>query len=577
LSGFKNLTTLAVLDMDSLDYVSEIHQCIVRSWTTLTSLRLSFSEALSGRSRKPPPELHSDDDSDQEDDFTQLAPVPPGVPPPAPPLSSSNDAPTKALKAQEEKKKQEAVLAQILGIDQAMPEPPPPPPPAEPDRRPMEDPRKAFAKNLAPLGKLLLKLTEGEDSDVGKAALSVITKASKLYVDSLEKELSGSETEAGGGLEAPLTTAPDPPSEDAGKTASENDATERGLFDEPEKKERPQINADVDISNPDDIDVEAPEAPETASDNESATPEDEQHIDDATRDGEAKNVAEMKAAPAINELNELLSGPRTTESKFYKYYLKERTRLQQLIEDHLDKRDSITVTDAVDEAKKETLRESIDAIIGDLIALELEFKVKLGDSRTSPTTDGAVDQVSEYVRQTRGLNLDTLAIYLIPIKAVVVMRAINIHVLRSITLLEVGHQSLFWVSAAKANRVSPLPLRNIYTDNITLHFLALVHQLKCVEELLMVERKQHALIESATPKTIVTIDQIRRTALKKHARTLKVLMIQNDDTPDWDLNTESAILLCQRAKNLEELAVSFGTRTMVCSCRTRTAVFFAAD
>jgi hypothetical protein len=41
-------------------------------------------------------------------------------------------------------------------------------------------------------------------------------------------------------------------------------------------------------------------------------------------------------------------------------------------------------------------------------------------------------------------------------------------------------------------------------------------------------------------------------------------MIQNDDTSDWDLNTESAVLLCKRAKNLEELAVSFGTRTMVC-------------
>jgi hypothetical protein len=203
--------------------------------------------------------------------------------------------------------------------------------------------------------------------------------------------------------------------------------------------------------------------------------------------------------------------------------------------------------------------------MSDLIQLEVQFKDSLSASQTHQGASGGAEKISDYVRQTRGLNLETLSIYLIPIKAGVLMKAINIQVLRSITLLEVGHQNLFWATAAKHNAISPLPLRKIYTDNVTLHFLAFVHNLECVEDLLMVERKPPASVESLTTKTSVTMDQIRRTVLRKHVGTLKVLMIQNDDTSDWDLNTESAVLLCKRAKNLEELAVSFGTRTMVCS------------
>jgi hypothetical protein len=55
LSGFKNLHCLAILDLGTLDYGTELKQCLFNSSTSLKNLKLSFSEGLASRSRKPPP------------------------------------------------------------------------------------------------------------------------------------------------------------------------------------------------------------------------------------------------------------------------------------------------------------------------------------------------------------------------------------------------------------------------------------------------------------------------------------------------------------------------------------------
>ena len=174
--------------------------------------------------------------------------------------------------------------------------------------------------------------------------------------------------------------------------------------------------------------------------------------------------------------------------------------------------------------------------------------------------------MSDYVRNTRGLTLTSLAIYLIPIKASILSRAIDLTVLQNITLLNVGPQIPFWNLLARENKISSLPLRKIHTDNVTWPFLAFVSQLDTLTELYLLERTQKARVESTAAKTTVTMEQIRRVILKKHVSTLKILMIRNDAGAEWDLNVKSAMLLCQRAKALEELAVSFGIRTMVKPC-----------
>jgi hypothetical protein len=172
------------------------------------------------------------------------------------------------------------------------------------------------------------------------------------------------------------------------------------------------------------------------------------------------------------------------------------------------------------------------------------------------------EKMVEYVRTTRGLTLNSLAIYLIPVRAVVLSTAIDLHVLQSITLLNVGPQIGIWNLLYRENKIFPLPLKKIYTDNVTVPFLQCAAELDCITELLLLE-KQKGRVESTAAKTTVTMEQIRKAILKKHAPTLKVLMIKHDSANDWDLNIKTTLLLCHRAKALEELSVSFGVKTMV--------------
>jgi hypothetical protein len=180
---------------------------------------------------------------------------------------------------------------------------------------------------------------------------------------------------------------------------------------------------------------------------------------------------------------------------------------------------------------------------------------------SKPTT---TSEERDYLRQTRGLPLEELAISLIPIKASVLTRAIDFNCLKEITLLNVGPQTPLWKMLSKEYDVSSLKLRKIHTDHVTIELLAFLNRLERVDELLMFERIQKPRVESTTAKTTVTIEQIRKAVLKKHASTLKVLVIRNDsNSTEWDMNIETTMLLCQRAKALEELAVAFSVQTMV--------------
>jgi len=194
-----------------------------------------------------------------------------------------------------------------------------------------------------------------------------------------------------------------------------------------------------------------------------------------------------------------------------------------------------------------------------------ESRLKKSSLFDATSSKSATAAMSEYVRKTRGLALKTLAIYLLPVKASVISKAIDLTVLQSVTLLNVGPQLQFWNMLSKENKTRPLPLHKIHTDNVTLPFLVCVAQLETVTELYLLERTQKARVESTAAKTTVTMEQIRKVALKKHAGTLKILVIRNESGSDWDLNAKTAVLLTRRSKLLEELAVSFGIKTMVSS------------
>ena len=602
LCGFKNLKTLTVLDMDSLEYLDELKQCIRDSSSTLNSLKISFSDALINRSRKPQPDPQSDDDSDQEDEFGQLIP-PPGLPPPQPPLGPHPDpfGPSKTLKAQEEKKEQEAALAKILGCEGPPPKPKPQSPaPVKPEiEKPKseEDPKRRFIRNLAPVAaKLMGHVKPGGDvSAEGKETLAMIEKAAQMYLEATEQEKKPEKAPAS----VDSSTAKATPASSSASTDGAEDAVvmsgavpeEPGLFDGPAKKSK--AKEDSDVSNPEDINVEEPEGNELVVDldlpateataeepvvTEAASTEtSDDVVDEAAKEASEKaNAARVAAKVAeiaekldqegreflevIDQHAELVSSVVAMEQEGDMWAKKVEEFTSQLQSgDNITEADRQMIAQA--KAAIKTVSERVVQLSAGMSAVT-EHISELKELSREGT--GARSAMSDYVRSTRGLTLDTLSIYMIPTKASVLSRAVDINALQSITLLNVGAQSPIWNMLARENKLSPLPLRKIHTDNVTLPFLLCLSQLEKLTELVMMERTSKDRVEGNALKSTVTIEQIRKMVLKKHAPTLKILVIRNDTiSMEWGLNIKTAMLLCDRAKNLEELACSFGVRTMV--------------
>ncbi|KAH8656053.1 hypothetical protein BGZ60DRAFT_385021 [Tricladium varicosporioides] len=592
LCGFKHLKTLEVLDMDTLDYINELRTCIRHCSPTLTTLKLSFSESLAQKSRKPPPEIHSDSNSDTEDEFGQI--IQPGPPPPGGPSSSSDPyGPSKVLKAQEEKKKQEDVLQRIFGVQTARKSTKPLPTvklQVEAKPKVEEDPKIRFVRNLAPVAaKLMSHVKPGADlTSEGKQVLELIEKAARMYTESMEKENEDAPqtTSEGNSIEpTPATsTASADGLTDQDTVTSGGVADGPGLFDEPEQNVSTP-KADPLVANPDDIDIEEPEEVTDIGDEVDDSTAEHSPVDDISSDKiDVADSEELKAdhvdkdvntsaeAPVSidwntrNQLAEQAAAIRASHTEIQNEGLRLKIKMEELREKMINTEPSANDFEALAlaEAEFKKVSESVANLSRNMQELNDQVDEVGVEARSlalpkTPATEKI--KMSEYVRSTRGLTLDTLAIYLLPIKASILSRAIDVNALQNITLLNVGPQTTFWNILAKENTISPLPLSKIYTDNVTIPFLSFVSQLNCVTDLLLLE-KQKGRVESTSAKTAVTIDQIRKLALKKHAGTLKVLMLKHDSSTDWDLNVKTVMLLCNRAKRLEELAASLSNKIL---------------
>lgn len=173
--------------------------------------------------------------------------------------------------------------------------------------------------------------------------------------------------------------------------------------------------------------------------------------------------------------------------------------------------------------------------------------------------------MSAYVKETRGLGLVSLKLHLIPVRASVLNSALDLHVLQTLTLLNVGNQVPLWTLLSKENKVQPLGLRNISTDHVSPALIKCVSQLDKLYELLLIERNRRHHPATFLPWTTVTINDIRKQVLKKHLPTLKRLMLRNDASSDWDLDAKTIMLLCTRGTGLEELSAGFHMRGVVSS------------
>ncbi|KAI9741411.1 MAG: hypothetical protein M1818_004217 [Claussenomyces sp. TS43310] len=601
--GFKDLQTLSILAIDTLDYVSQIRLCIQRSSSTLKKLKLSFSEPLARQARKPPP-VEDPDESDQEiDEFGNII-LPPPPPPPLPQGADDTAGPIKVLKAEEQRLLQEAVLGHIFDLRSAsgkngdggsgsL---------SDEDEKTSEDDkdaREAFVAELKTAAKKMMK-TPGSGSSRSaqqKEALAIIEKAARKFVESSkvdpkaeENKQTKSSEEAATGTNSDAKTTPALATAGAdgeagvGSAAESNDAPGEkasSMFDKSENH-RKLLVAVRDGLSPDDIDVERPENEADPGEFEEVPSAEVQTLEKPVIEaGSSTGPATAKfesyesetTAHPISPANAMTPELRADKGLLWRedydalklqldQFLTEAKTLSNRIDAPVNPAGGVEQED-VDLCQRQLglLQEKTIAAQGLLMGFKEHMK-KLGKQSDNGETEATKNVMTEYIRSTRGLALRSLAIYLIPIKASVLTRAIDINVLERITLLNVGLQTPFWNVLQRANTERPLPLRKIYTDHVTTPFLILVKGLKSLTELFLLERSSKTREYSFAGKTTVTIDDIRKMVLKKHVGTLKKLMIKNEYDYAWDADEKTLKLLCKKGKQLEELALSFGVRAV---------------
>lgn len=581
LSGFKNLKTLSVLDIDDLDVVTELKSCVRNSHATLSKLKLSFSHNMAMRARKPPPDIDPDD-SDPDDEF-QVVPV--VAPPPVTPYDDVS-GPARAFRAQEERKTQESVLGRIFDVEPYVVKKPTKKPRDKENEPPSEEkttnPGQYFIDSLKAVSEKLMKdLVGSEDfAAAQQEILDTIETAARTYVAESEgksaapKENGVNGESSGSGFDANGTASPD-----ASKTEDAQQG-ERSLFESKTPKGK-ELEQDA---NPDDINIEEPvEDSFVEEPSEIATPEptngaeavstkespsNGNGIQKASANGDTSLVLGSKESNAAANLTAQRQNFKTLAEKLESFEIEAgelRKEIQELPTDpglESEKR----MKDA--DKRMTELSTNIKDIQSEMaiVAAEIEDAEKQ-DPATAQADDaeGVPSRITEYARSTRGLSLQTLSIYLVPVKASVLSKAVDLRVLRRITLLNVGSQAPIWALFAKENKMQPIALRKIFTDNVSVPFLTFVSQLEEVNELFMLERPDKYKPEPFAPKTAITMDQIRRLVLKRHMPTMKRLMIKNQQDSTWDVDDKTMLLICRRGKKLEELAVSMGIRAIVSS------------
>ncbi|KAI1090651.1 hypothetical protein F5B19DRAFT_316337 [Rostrohypoxylon terebratum] len=482
ISGFRDLESLSVLDIDSLDVIPEIQTCVRNSSATLRKLKLSFSHSLALQARKPSPDAELDE---SEDDEFQVVPL----------VTANYDSsgPAKAFRAQEEKKAQELVLGRIFDLDHSQVKNASPATegrkeeaqeekstPSERDRF-VDGVNKVFQR-IADHVNGTSEFTYADQVD----ALETITAAATKYVEWTEKkEKDDAPTQ--------VQTTDDKPSSSAG-SAEQLQPLESESKDRLPKAVSFDAPYDVD---PDDIDVTVPE-------------------EQLGVELQPANDIIMADAPLPKELS----------SSVDTHNLEPKDINEQ----------PVSITE-----KQE----------------KLLSKPKAVDEKEKRAYDA-----NQYARDTRGIGLHSLSIHLIPIKASVLAKAIDLRTLTRVTLLNVGEQKRFWALLIKENRLKPLPLRKVFTDDVGLQFLQLVSELECVKEVLMLQRSPKYKPESFASNPGTNIEQIRKFVLKKHMHNIKRLMIKNQADNSWDLNEKAVQLICRRGKALEELAVIMGMNSI---------------
>lgn len=618
-SGFKNLKSLSVLDIDTLDIVDELRLCVKNSSWTLTELQLSFSDALANRARKPSPGSDADD-SDVEGEFQ--------VDPTTQNNNTLNDidydtiGPVRAFRAQEERKLQESMLGRILELyphstnawpkaedDQAGQDA------DKKDTNPSIDPKEAFFLSIR---EVCTKIIDGSSrSSDRQEILDTMAKAAKKYADSIDPSGQVIESPNASNGDAPAITAEGvykgessgsgsktpaeaPSAEEAEEVlapaADDLIKSDKSSSSKVAKKQGGDFSPeDIDIAYLDDVDdafeetedsslstaVEAKpvdectSGPEPQQPNSSTPPAAPTPVTDAAATnnaGTSSKATETKAeTKAENHPKTTEKAKRLASANAAKVNLENLMDKLGLFRDRSkaigkridDMRGQGSLMDRVLIKDVDEQSTSFSAMVTDI---DKEFRVVEEELDKVERQVTAINRTSarDYIRKTRGLTLTSLSIHLIPVKASVLSRSLNLSCLKQLTLLNVGNQVPIWNLLAKENKQRPLALRSIFTDNVTETFLTFVSQLEEIHELFLLERDIKSKPESFAPRGLTVMEQIRRLVLKKHIRNLKRLMIRDESTaPNWDCNEKTMVLICTQGRNLKELALSMNIHALV--------------
>lgn len=176
----------------------------------------------------------------------------------------------------------------------------------------------------------------------------------------------------------------------------------------------------------------------------------------------------------------------------------------------------------------------------------------------------ADEEMRDYIRATHGLQLEELSLYLIPLKASILARAIDLNLLKRVTLLSVGSQDPFWILLGKLqNRSAHISFESIHMDNVSIPFLEFLKTFEGLKELFLLERKTLNDGDGGIPKTAVGITPIRKIALRKHVKSLKRMQIRNENDDCWDLDANFIRFLSTKGVGLVELAISLNMKHFV--------------
>ena len=571
LSGFRDLRAIAILDIDTLDITSELRTCIQRSASTVTKLKISFSDCLASQARAPPPDSDPINDEDEDEEFQ------------APVSNNTNHlvpdymtGPAKAVCAAQMRKRQEEFLGTVFGVDSATKSPDDGPRGEESKDSPGDDEKipgdetgassepinagEAYIESIRDVAdKLTSELGKKDKVDI----FDFMLDASRTYVESLKLEkrddilyfiLDAFRKY----LESLKLRKPDdggkqPESDDKG---ADNVGSGQGR-DRDETASSPASASGGDI--PFTSNISEPSNTKnfqkhpTADEIDVEQPLEQLSLDDLDGETEISN-------PPVAFSNGSTSVPYngdTSESK---------DKSSQEGGSHAAKEKG-----QVDAAPTQDTQKPLRTVKKNI----QEARDELQKCHGEVGRDSQVNHMSDYVRSTRGIGLKCLGLHQIPIKAWTILRAIDFRSLRHIALLSVGNQTSLWLRLSQLNKVEPLPLTRIFTDHVTCMFLALVSELKEVKELFMLERSSRYKPESLVGKTTIKMADIRKIVLKKHLPHLRRLMIKNEGdvghdnhhdasgNANWDVDERTMLLICRRGKALQELSISAGIKSIV--------------